>query len=90
MLLGSGGVFAQPVDVDIDVSSIKDPMLSPAKDGYRVTTRPGDVAKLDFPLVATSEIDGTISVVSCVRCQKRADITSGDGSRQKKRGPATI
>jgi hypothetical protein len=53
----------QPVDVDVDVSTIKDPMLSPATDGYHVSTRPGDVAKLDFPLIATSEIDGSVSIV---------------------------
>ncbi|HVY13526.1 MAG TPA: carboxypeptidase-like regulatory domain-containing protein, partial [Alphaproteobacteria bacterium] len=50
----------QPVMVDVDATSIKDPLLSPASDGFRVVTRPGDVVTLDFPLVSTSEIDGTV------------------------------
>ncbi|MGE3623111.1 MAG: hypothetical protein AB7H77_04460 [Bdellovibrionales bacterium] len=65
----NGGDFIAPVaayeavDVDIDPATLKDPTLSPAIDGYRVTTRPGDVAKLDIPVISTSEIDGTVSIV---------------------------
>ncbi|GEM_PF-2233943 len=53
----------EPINVDIEPTSLKDPMLSPAVDGYKVVTRPGDIVRVDFPVIATSDVDGTVSIV---------------------------
>jgi hypothetical protein len=64
-----GQVFLAPVTpyeavkVDVDAATVHDPMLGPSVPGYKIITRPGDTMALDFPLVATSEIDGTVRLV---------------------------
>jgi hypothetical protein len=64
-----GNVFIAPVmpyqtvNVTVDPNSIKDPLLGSSVPGYKVTTRPGDIVETDFPLVATSSIDGNIKMV---------------------------
>ena len=50
----------QDVDVSIARSSLEDPYLVPAVEGFRVPTRPGAVAMLEIPLVRTGEVDGTV------------------------------
>ncbi len=62
----------EPVNVDVDASTFKDPMLSSSIEGFRVTTRPGDVINLQFPVVSTSEIDGNVKLID--RDGKRHDI----------------
>jgi hypothetical protein len=61
--------FAAPVSpyqvnhVELDVSSIEDPLLTPTIKDYNVITRPGDNVIVDFPLVRTTIVDGTVSFV---------------------------
>ncbi|MBL0319879.1 MAG: hypothetical protein IPP74_11415 [Alphaproteobacteria bacterium] len=44
----------------INSSSLPDPYLVPTKTGYGVLPRPGHVTILDYPVIATGEIEGTI------------------------------
>ena len=50
------------VDVKVKKTTIQDPYLISAAPGYSVYPRPGAVHKLDFPLIETGAIDGTMSV----------------------------
>ncbi len=60
------GYFVAPVTpyetarVELDTSSISDPLLAPATKGYYVNTRPGDMVVADFPLARSTIIDGTV------------------------------
>ncbi|HAX92082.1 MAG TPA: hypothetical protein DCY07_07755 [Rhodospirillaceae bacterium] len=62
--LDEEGYFVAPVapygisKVEINESSLSDPLLTPKEKGYRVQTRPGDTVVADFPLVHTTIIDG--------------------------------
>ena len=51
-------------DVKIDQSSLLDPYWIPNFDGISMRPRPGVVKKLDFPLVVSGEIDGTIYFIN--------------------------
>jgi hypothetical protein len=53
----------QNVDVVVDIGSLEDPQWSPVKKGVRLTPRPGVVAQVDFPVILTGEIDGTVYLV---------------------------
>lgn len=48
------------VDVKVDKSSLYDPFFVPDPEGHSVVTRPGTVTFVDFPVVMTGEIDGTV------------------------------
>lgn len=50
-----------PSNVTVDIASIEDPFWVPTKEGYSVVSRPGTVTNIDFPIVVTTEIDGTIA-----------------------------
>lgn len=50
----------QPVLVGIDAGSLPDPYLQPSGSGVVVTPRPGVAARVELPLVAAGEIDGTL------------------------------
>jgi hypothetical protein len=50
----------QFTDVSLDTSTLEDPQWQTATPGVRVLPRPGKVVLLDFPVVMTSEIDGTV------------------------------
>ncbi|MEM1133476.1 MAG: carboxypeptidase-like regulatory domain-containing protein [Pseudomonadota bacterium] len=50
----------QPVLVGVDAGSLPDPYLQPAGAGIVVTPRPGVAARVELPLVAAGEIDGTL------------------------------
>ncbi len=52
----------EPVDIAIDASTLEDPQWSPRPAGVRVVPRPGKVASLDFAVILTGEIDGTVYV----------------------------
>jgi len=49
-----------PLDIGLDVQTLEDPFWQPARKGVRMVARPGHVASIDFPVVQTSEIDGTV------------------------------
>jgi hypothetical protein len=50
----------QPADMEVDLATLEDPFLAPKVKGYSVETRPGVVTNVQFPLVYTTEIDGTV------------------------------
>jgi hypothetical protein len=47
-------------DIALDPSTLQDPLWRPVSSGVRVLPRPGLVQMLEFPVVSTSEIDGTV------------------------------
>ncbi|MDP2258027.1 MAG: hypothetical protein Q8K05_18550 [Polaromonas sp.] len=53
----------QQVDIAVDTQTLEDPYWVPQRKGVRMVPRPGRVAELDFPVVLTSEIDGTVYMV---------------------------
>ena len=46
--------------VKVDRDSLKDPFLVPVKEGVAMVANPGGTVRLDFPVVTTGEIDGTV------------------------------
>jgi len=50
----------QYADIELDPSTLEDPQWKPSIPGVRVLPRPGVVDVVEFPVVATSEIDGTV------------------------------
>lgn len=50
-----------PTDVEIDTKTLEDPFMQPAVPGIAVMPRSGSVNTLEFPVVMTGEIDGTLS-----------------------------
>jgi hypothetical protein len=52
----------RPVGVGINAGSLDDPLWVPAKEGFRFIPRPGTAPVLDFPVVTSGEIEGTISL----------------------------
>lgn len=49
-----------PTDLAVSAATLDDPQWTSMPRGLRIVARPGHVAMLDFPLVITSEIDGTV------------------------------
>lgn len=47
-------------NIAVNPATIEDPQLVPLLKGMRVIPRPGNVTQIDFPLVQTGEIDGTV------------------------------
>lgn len=50
----------QFADIAVDPASLEDPQWTAQPAGLRLLPRPGHVAALDFPVIMTSEIDGTV------------------------------
>jgi hypothetical protein len=53
-------VPGQYADIALDPVTLEDPQWKPLTPGLRVLPRPGVIEVLEFPVVATSEIDGTV------------------------------
>ncbi|MDP1885805.1 MAG: hypothetical protein Q8L17_05020 [Polaromonas sp.] len=53
----------QHVDLAVDTQTLEDPYWAPQRKGVRLVPRPGHVAEIDFPIILTSEIDGTVYLV---------------------------
>lgn len=53
----------QNVDLGIDADTLEDPQWSPRIKGARLVPRPGKITALDFPVILTSEIDGSVYLV---------------------------
>ncbi|WP_348069322.1 hypothetical protein [Polaromonas sp.] len=51
-------------DISVNQATVEDPQLVSSLKGVRVTPRPGNIGQIDFPLVLTGEIDGTVYLVS--------------------------
>lgn len=47
-------------DIALDPATLEDPLWKPRTEGVRVLPRPGRVQVLEFPVVSTSEVDGTV------------------------------
>ena len=62
----AGGAFLtnlppyQDVDLVLATSTLEDPFWKPAVDAVRILPRPGKVAVVDFPVLVTGEITGTV------------------------------
>lgn len=52
----------KPTDIEIVDRSLIDPYWAPSIPGKALLPRPGHMEKLEFPVVTTGEIDGTITV----------------------------
>jgi len=52
----------QPTDIGVAEQSIEDPAWVPASEGLSVVPRPGHIEEIEFAVIVTGEIDGTISV----------------------------
>lgn len=50
----------QGVDLALDAQSLEDPMWQPLRPGVRIVPRPGVAAEVDFAVVSTSEVEGTV------------------------------
>lgn len=50
------------LDVELALQTLEDPMWQPRDKGQRIRLRPGHVAKLDFPVTLTGEIDGSVFI----------------------------
>ena len=51
-------------DIAINPSTIEDSQLASRLKGIRIIPRPGNVTQIDFPLVLSGEIDGTVYLLS--------------------------
>jgi hypothetical protein len=47
-------------DVGLALESLEDPTWTPSIQGVRLVPRPGGVSTIDFPVIETGEIDGTV------------------------------
>lgn len=50
-------------DIALDPATLEDPQWKPLTPGVRVLPRPGRVEQLEFPVITTSEVEGTIWLV---------------------------
>jgi len=50
----------QYADIALDTSTLEDPQWLPTVKGLRILPRPGKVQSIDFPVVMTGEVDGTV------------------------------
>lgn len=60
VLLLTGLPAWRDVDVVIPPQGLEDPYWSPKSDGFTVKARPGKAAMVDFPVIVTGEVDGTV------------------------------
>ena len=51
-------------DISVNPATVEDPQLVSALKGLRVILRPGNINQIEFPLVLTGEIDGTVYLVT--------------------------
>ena len=51
------------IDIAVNPATVEDPQLVSSLKGLRFVPRPGVVTQIDFPLVLTGEIDGTVYLV---------------------------
>lgn len=49
-------------DLALDSGTLEEPQWEPSVEGFRVLPRPGKVYQMDFPVVTTGEVDGTVSL----------------------------
>lgn len=73
---------ARPTAIRLVAGSLEDPQWKPQVEGVRIVARPGATALLDFPVISTVEIEGTVrvSTASGVRPAGGLRIVAIDGS----------
>ncbi|MBN4048737.1 hypothetical protein JYU00_01100, partial [bacterium AH-315-N22] len=49
-----------PTDIKVDVDTLEDPFWQPSLAGTAILPRPGHVDYVEFPVVSTGEVDGTV------------------------------
>lgn len=58
-----GGMSSyQPTDISISSDTLEDPLWVPSSVGVRITPRPGVAQAVNFPVVATAEVTGTVRI----------------------------
>lgn len=50
----------QSMDFNVAIETLEDPLWQPSAEGIRIIPRPGQVAHVNFPILMTGEIDGTV------------------------------
>jgi hypothetical protein len=63
-------------DIVIDSSSLNDPFLIPSSDGVSITPRKGFLERIDYPVVVSSEVDGTVYSVDTEGKEKSLDFVT--------------
>lgn len=71
-------------DIALDPATLEDPQWKPLTPGVRVLPRPGRVEQLEFPVVLTSEVEGTIYLVEAKGKRRgigdaRVELVNGKG-----------
>lgn len=56
-------------DLALDPGSLEDPQWKPVPPGYRVQGRSGRVEQIDFPVVSTSEVEGSVCLQGKKGCR---------------------
>lgn len=51
-----------PTNIELATESMEDPYWSPVNKGWEVVARPGVPVELDFPILITGEVDGTVYI----------------------------
>lgn len=74
----------QYTDIALDPSTLEDPQWKPAFKGLRVLPRPGLVQAIDFPVVYTAEVEGTVFLVDAAGHRRgigdaRLELVNDDG-----------
>lgn len=63
-----------PANLTIATESLDDPLWKPSVAGVRLSLRPGSVARIDFPILETGEIDGTAYLFANKRLRGVGDV----------------
>ncbi|MFG6429768.1 hypothetical protein [Roseateles sp. LYH14W] len=71
-------------DIALDPSTLEDPQWKPLVPGARVLPRPGRIEQLEFPVITTSEVEGTIYLVEADGRKRgigdaQVELVNGDG-----------
>lgn len=53
----------RPVDLELQASSLPDPLMRPAVSGQTVAVRPGQIVALAIPVVMTGEVEASVALV---------------------------
>lgn len=52
----------QPANISLDVETLEDTLYQPTREGFSVVPRPGSAFTIDYPVIVTSEITGTVYI----------------------------
>jgi hypothetical protein len=63
-------------DIVIDPNSLDDPFLIPSSDGVSITPRKGFLERIDYPVVSSSEVDGTVYAIDADGNERSLDFVA--------------